>query len=116
MGETALISLFAANGLAAFFTLSYVGCLYVSQHTRVTFSARGGDNNKDRPRTRDDPEVIRARLIAVSISTLSSYALLYYIVHSYMPELSWVSIRPRHLYATKQISRGPTCQSRFGNI
>ena len=82
MAEGALISLLTANGLAAFFAISYVGCLYLSQHTRLTFSAHAIDKDNGRLKTRDDPDVIRARLVAVSISTLNCYALLYFIVHS----------------------------------
>lgn len=73
------ISLFTAHCLAVFFAGSYVGSLYLSKNTRLSFRKglvrlrQGEQRAKEQDeRWRDDPEVIRARLVAVSVSTLSS--------------------------------------------
>ena len=73
------ISLFTAHCLAVFFAGSYVGSLYLSKNARLSFRKglvrlRQGEQRakEQNERWRDDPEVIRARLVAVSVSTLSS--------------------------------------------
>ncbi|OCH85481.1 Abi-domain-containing protein [Obba rivulosa] len=66
-----------AHAFAAFFALSYVGSIYVSKNARV--SPNNGQPAPARARAKDpeerwrnDPGVIRARLLAVSLSTLAS--------------------------------------------
>lgn len=66
------LSIWQAHLLAGLCAVSYVGILYVSQNTRITYSKT---SPKQPQRNRDDPEVIRARLIAVSLSTVASCAL-----------------------------------------
>ncbi|KAH9836274.1 uncharacterized protein C8Q71DRAFT_907882 [Rhodofomes roseus] len=73
------ISLSTANALAVFFAGSYVGSLYLSKNARLSFKRgsikpkQGQQRTKEQDeRWRDDPDVIRARLAAASLSTLSS--------------------------------------------
>lgn len=73
------ISLSTAHWLAGLFAVSYVGSLYLSKNARLSFRKgrvqlrQGQQRGKAQDeRWRDDPEVIRARLVAVSVSTLSS--------------------------------------------
>ncbi|KAL6302709.1 hypothetical protein BKA93DRAFT_736379 [Sparassis latifolia] len=74
------ISIDTAHAFAAFFTFSYVGSLYVSKNARLSFKKKtvpklkdGEQRAKERDeRWRDDPEVIRARLVAVGTSTVLS--------------------------------------------
>ena len=73
-----LISKSSAHWLTLVFASIYVGSLYVSKHARLSFTKNytsstqnGGPRQKDRDeRWRDDPEVIRARLAAVSLASL----------------------------------------------
>lgn len=67
-----------AHALALFFAGSYVGSLYVSQRARITYaSGNPTEQARERVRRRDDPDVIRARLVVVSISTaVSCFAVL----------------------------------------
>ena len=73
----------SAHLLAASFAVSYVGSIYLSRHTRLTYAQQSppakiqhrkvtngstSERRKDE-RGRDDPEVIRARLVAVSVAT-----------------------------------------------
>lgn len=71
------LSLLQATLLALFFVSSYVGSLYISKNARLSFVAT--TVNTDTPRQkqkserwRDDPDVIRARLAAVSLATMCS--------------------------------------------
>lgn len=76
------ISLSTAHSLAVFFAGSYVGSLYLSKNARLTFkkapakALRDGEQRlkENDERWRDDPDVIRARLSAVTLSTASSCA------------------------------------------
>lgn len=67
-----------ATWLATYFACSYVGSIYVSKNSRLSFSKSsttppGVEQPKQsNERGRDDPDVIRARLLAVSIATISS--------------------------------------------
>ena len=68
-----LLSTWQAHALAFVIGGSYVGSLYVSQNARLTYTSDDAvDQAKERVRRRDDPDVIRARLLAVSMSTLLS--------------------------------------------
>ncbi len=73
------LSLPAAHLIASFFATSYVGSLYVSKRTRLIFSSKtvqlqdGEERTRDREeRWRNDPDVIRARMVAASLSTVVS--------------------------------------------
>ncbi|RDB15264.1 putative CAAX prenyl protease 2 [Hypsizygus marmoreus] len=66
----------SAHGLTLLFAFCYVGSLYISKNARLSFAEKqtAAYNGKPRPkysdeRWRDDPDVIRARLVAVSIAT-----------------------------------------------
>ncbi|KAI0641398.1 CAAX protease self-immunity-domain-containing protein [Trametes meyenii] len=88
------IPLSTAHAFAAFFTLSYVGSLYLSKSARLSFkngvslSTRPGEERAKEhdERWRNDPGVIRARLLAASVSTAVSVAALYWLVQSVTPE------------------------------
>lgn len=77
--STPPLPLSAAHLIAGFFATSYVGSLYVSKHTRLNFSSKtvqlqdGQQRQKEQEeRWRDDPDVIRARMAAASLSTIVS--------------------------------------------
>ncbi|KAI0367428.1 Abi-domain-containing protein [Pilatotrama ljubarskyi] len=84
------ISLSTAHAFAAFFTLSYVGSLYLSKSARLSFkngvtlsTPPGAQRAKEsEERWRDDPDVIRARLLAASMSTAGSVLAVYWLVRS----------------------------------
>lgn len=72
-----MIPIFTAHILAALFVTTYVGSIYISKDARLSFSKTKVylDYGFARPklqneRWRDDPDVIRARLVAVSGATL----------------------------------------------
>lgn len=63
--ETAVLTTSQFVFASAFFAGSYVGSIYALQSARI-----GG--NGDKAKSRDDPPVIKARLTAVSTSTVGS--------------------------------------------
>ncbi|KAI6041423.1 CAAX protease self-immunity-domain-containing protein [Pisolithus marmoratus] len=72
-----LLTVSSAHALAAVYTTLYVGSIYVSKAARLSFSKAkvyldfGHVRPKEKhERWRDDPDVIRARLVAVSIATI----------------------------------------------
>ncbi|KAF9220520.1 Abi-domain-containing protein [Gyrodon lividus] len=74
----------SAHIFAAFFVTCYVGSIYVSKNARLSFSKTKAylDYGYARPkelneRWRDDPDVIRARLVVVSMATLLCCALVF---------------------------------------
>ena len=76
-----------AHGLALGFAFIFVGSLYVSNHTRLSFdhnvkvSVGGNQRTKqNNERWRDDPDVIRARLAAVSIASVICCAIVGYLL------------------------------------
>ncbi|KIO31420.1 hypothetical protein M407DRAFT_19565 [Tulasnella calospora MUT 4182] len=76
--------------LCAFFTLSYVGSLYLARAGRLAFHAPPVDvpNGQERVRLanekwRNDPQVIKARLKAVAVSTLGSCAVVVCVVSKF---------------------------------
>ncbi|KAH9848746.1 hypothetical protein C2E23DRAFT_937423 [Lenzites betulinus] len=91
------ISTSTAHAFAAFFTLSYVGSLYLSKSARLYFKndvkgASDGRPSQERvkqseERWRDDPDVIRARLLAATTSTVLSVGAVYGLVRSVTPEI-----------------------------
>ena len=82
-----------ANVVAFFFASSYVGSLYLSKHTRLgDFSKpNGSDANASQNRTRDDPSVIKARMLAASISTILSCVIVFLLVWHIVDDLDNVS-------------------------
>lgn len=67
-----------AHLLTLLFALIYVGSIYVSKNARLSFSSNLAPARYDQPRRkdhderwRDDPDVIRARLLAVSLATVA---------------------------------------------
>lgn len=87
------IPLDLANILSVGLGLTYVGSLYLSKNARLSFSSSKPNTTPDAPdqprdkesneRWRDDPDVIRARLVAVSSATVvccvGVYALVGYV-------------------------------------
>ncbi|KAG0701897.1 CAAX protease self-immunity-domain-containing protein [Suillus ampliporus] len=72
-----LLSTTSAHLLAGLFAFTYVGSIYVSKGARLRFSKRKVNLPEGQARLklqnerwRDDPDVIKARLLAVSIATL----------------------------------------------
>ncbi|KAI0717157.1 hypothetical protein C8Q76DRAFT_426110 [Earliella scabrosa] len=88
------ISTSTAHAFAAFLTFSYVGSLYVSRSARLSFKngpslkVRDGEEREKgtEERWRNDPDVIRARLLAASLSTMLSVYAVYRLVQSVTPE------------------------------
>ena len=81
---TSPLSLQDAHIINAVLTLGYVLPLYLTKFTRLSFS-KDLQNNVTRPkgpseRWRDDPAVIKARLLSVSASTIASVYLMHYIL------------------------------------
>lgn len=73
-----------AHVLAALFVTCYVGSIYISKNARLSFSKKkvyldyGFARLKlQNERWRDDPGVIRARLVAVSSATLICCAIVF---------------------------------------
>jgi hypothetical protein len=78
------LSLRDAHLINAVLTLGYVLPLYFAKSTRLSF-AKTPENNGTRSkgaseRWRDDPAVIKARLLSVSLSTIASLCLMGYII------------------------------------
>ena len=87
MSSPLALSTPTAHLLSLLFSLTYVGSLYISKHSRLSFSTttnnqsnkgewQNGNNQGEREREkeqserwRDDPDVIRARLLAVLCAT-----------------------------------------------
>ncbi|KAI9466986.1 hypothetical protein BJY52DRAFT_1111410 [Lactarius psammicola] len=80
------LSLKDAHLINAVLTIGYVLPLYFTKYTRLSFSKTQA-NNGSRPknpseRWRDDPTVIKARLLSVSASMIASVFLVHYVVVS----------------------------------
>ncbi|KAI0760690.1 hypothetical protein C8Q74DRAFT_1387744 [Fomes fomentarius] len=88
------ISTSTAHAYAAFFTFSYVGSLYVSRSARLSFKRGASVNLRDGEerskendeRWRNDPDVIRARLLAASLSTALSVYAVHWLVQGIIAE------------------------------
>ena len=82
-----------ANLIAFFFATSYVVSLYLSKHTRPGNSSKPNGSNANAPqnRTRDDPAVIKARIVAASTSTTLSCVILFLLVWHIVDDLENVS-------------------------
>ena len=82
-----MIPTFTAHVLAALFVTCYVGSIYISKDARLSFSKTKAylDYGFARPklqseRWRDDPDVIRARLVAVSGATLTCCSIVFILI------------------------------------
>jgi len=64
------ISLASAHLLGLLFASAYVGSIYASKGGRLSFQST-------LQRGRDDPDVIRTRLIAVSFATLANIVIVF---------------------------------------
>ncbi|KAG5653161.1 hypothetical protein H0H81_002003 [Sphagnurus paluster] len=85
------ISTSTAHALTVLFAFTYVGSLYISKNARLSFLNRkvSTDNGTPRPkyvneRWRDDPDVIRARLVAVCVATTLCCGLVFWILRSFV--------------------------------
>lgn len=78
------LSLRDAHLINAVLTLGYVLPLYFTKYTRLSFAKTPDTNttrsNSSSERWRDDPAVIKARLLSVSFSTIASLCLMGYII------------------------------------
>lgn len=75
------LSTSTAHALAILFSGSYVGSLYISKNGRLSF--KHGSNLSERhseARGRDDPEVIKARMVAVCLSTVLSITVVFWVM------------------------------------
>lgn len=78
---TAPLSLQGAHLINAALTLGYVLPLYFTKYTRLSFTKTSENDGKGPSgRWRDDPAVIKARLLSVSLSTIASLCLVGYII------------------------------------
>jgi len=82
-----------ANLVAFFFSASYVVSLYLSKHARLGKSSKpdGSNANESQKRTRDDPNVIKARMVAASTSTILSCVVVFLLVWHIVDDLENVS-------------------------
>jgi hypothetical protein len=82
-----------ANLVAFFFSASYVVSLYLSKHARLENSStpNGPRGNGSQSRTRDDPNVIKARMAAASTSTVLSCVVVFLLVWHIVDDLENVS-------------------------
>ena len=82
-----------ANLVAFFFSASYVVSLYLSKHARLAKSSKpnGSNANASQNRTRDDPSVIKARMVAASTSTILSCVVVFLLVWHIVDDLENVS-------------------------
>ncbi|KZT28811.1 hypothetical protein NEOLEDRAFT_1224795 [Neolentinus lepideus HHB14362 ss-1] len=98
------LSLSSAHILTLLFAATYVGSLYLSKYTRLSFSNKssrlknGGSRAKgSSERWRDDPQVIRARLVIVSLVTALCCLTVYTVIHT----VSWAKVCDHAWYYTK---------------
>ena len=82
-----------ANLVAFFFASSYVISLYLSKHTRLRNPSKLNESNANpaQNRTRDDPSVIKARMLAASTSTVLSCVVVFLLVWHIIDDLDNVS-------------------------
>lgn len=81
--STTPLSLQGAHLINAALTLGYVLPLYFTKYTRLSFAKAENDRTRSKgasERWRDDPAVIKARLLSVSLSTIASLCLVGYII------------------------------------
>jgi prenyl protein peptidase len=73
-----------AHFYAFLFSFLYVGSVYVSKNARLTFNTQTG-HSEGQGRNRDDPEVIKIRLVSVTVATAISCGLMYAIIQHAAP-------------------------------
>ncbi|KAE9400440.1 hypothetical protein BT96DRAFT_751676, partial [Gymnopus androsaceus JB14] len=90
-----------AHILGLVFASVYVGSIYVSKEARLVFSAQPKviDSKSERlreqnERWRDDPDVIKARVAAVSIATVVCVAIICWVVESIPNALTLLGLWP----------------------
>lgn len=91
-----LFSPATAQIISLLFGATYVGVLYLSQRARASFTPPKGGGVKG---TRDDPEIIRARLVAVSLATFACCAGIFVLLFArvgYDTHVSPLSAPTRH--------------------
>lgn len=78
-----------ANIVAFFFASSYVVSLYLSKHARLGDPSKpnGSDANAAQNRSRDDPNVIKSRMVAASTSTVLSCVVTFLLVWHIVDDL-----------------------------
>jgi hypothetical protein len=98
-----------AHMLTIAFALTYVGSIYFSKAARLSFSrlankpqrnTNGWPTEREKgsnERWRDDPDVIRARLVAVSSATLACCLFFFGLVWSLVRPSEYVSPKVHHL-------------------
>ncbi|KAJ4000432.1 hypothetical protein F5050DRAFT_1562989 [Lentinula boryana] len=102
--QDVVLSPTTAHLLGLAFASMYVGSIYVSKEARLVFSAPPTiANPTDKPRERlkgenerwrDDPDVIKARLAAVSIATVLCVAVVCWITRSVPAAVPLLGLRP----------------------
>lgn len=82
-----------ANIVAFFFASSYVVSLYLSKHARLGNPPKQNESDASavQNRTRDDPNVVKARMAAASTSTVLSCVLVFLLVWHIIDDLDNVS-------------------------
>ena len=90
-----------AHTLAGFCAASYVGVLYISQSTRISYASQSTtEQAKERQRRRNDPDVIRARMTAAALSVGVSCALVVgvvrYLSHTQVCQIPYGYLRTMH--------------------
>ena len=89
--STTPLSLQGAHLINAALTLGYVLPLYFTKYTRLSFAKAENDRTRSKgasERWRDDPAVIKARLLSVSLSTIASLCLVGYIIAAGLSKVS----------------------------
>lgn len=124
----------SAHLLTLLFTSSYVGLLYLSKKTRLSFSntvsQKGPRKKQSDERWRDDPDVIKARLVLVTLVSVACCGIVFVVIwnavglfeevrqFSKSPRASWTDLfmfrrarisisqskAPYHVWASQQIS------------
>ncbi|TFK38928.1 hypothetical protein BDQ12DRAFT_682734 [Crucibulum laeve] len=91
-----ILSTTSSHLLAFFFSFSYVGSLYISKNARLSFSRSPKPSSNGIPREklanerwRDDPDVIRARLAAVTIASLICCAAVLGVLWHHLGDGQW---------------------------
>lgn len=102
------LSTLFAHLLSVFFAFAYVGSIYLSKNSRLSFSKKivYTSNGQARPkeqdeRWRDDPDVIKARLAAVGFATLVCCLVVIGVVRSFVGDVdnvSFIGSLPSHYH------------------
>lgn len=111
-----ILSVESAHILSFFFAFSYVGSLYISKTARLSFSKPSVPHKVDGPRQklsnerwRDDPDVIKARLVAVGFSSITSCALVTLVLWNRLGFAREVSMIFHTIQYSAILHSDPTC-------